>query len=129
MYIECYVDPSKTEHVLENFKTYIEVYKGDFIFVGGCEYENVTSFGTLIYKITHFAIKKNNFFLIRHWRIPEIISMKENLSTSNKSWSDFIDIVSHKFLVRVPMNKSEKMRLTNSEFTINSVSPPGNDLL
>ena len=107
----------------------MEVSKGDFIFVGGCEYENVTAFGTLIYKITHFAIKKNNLFLIRHWRIPEIICMKENLSTSNKSWSDFIDIVSHKFLVRAPMNKTEKMRLTNSEFTVNSVSQPGNDLL
>ena len=86
----------------------MEVYKGDFIFAGGCEYESETSHGTLIYKISHFAIKKNNLFLIRHWRIPEIISSKENLSTSNKSWSDFIDIVSHKFLARAPMNRDAK---------------------
>ena len=110
-------------------ETFMEVFKGDFIFVGGCEYESETSRGTLIYKISHFAIKKNNLFLIRHWRIPEIISSKENLSTSNKSWSDFIDIASHKFLARAPMNKTERMRLTNSGFTVNSIGQPGNDLI
>ena len=107
----------------------MEVYIGDFLFVGGCEYESQTSFGTLIYKISQFAIKKNNFFIIRDWRIQEVISSKENISTSNKSWSDFIDVNSHKFLVRASLSKAVKSTLTNSEFTVYTANQPGNDKL
>merc|ERR1712131_167546 len=53
--------------------------QGDFIFVGGCEFESSTFFGKLIYKISQYAIKRNNLFLIRHSRIPDVISSKENL--------------------------------------------------
>lgn len=98
--------------------------QGDFICVGGCEFETVTSFGTLIYKISHFAVKKNNLFLIRNWRIPELISSKENLSNSNESWSDFIDVVCHEFLVRASLTKAEKANLKNSEFITYSASEP-----
>ena len=107
-----------------NKNQFIEVYKGDFIFVGGCEYESQTSFGTFVYKIPQFAIKKNNFFVIRHSRIPEVISSKENLTNSNQCWSDYIDASCHKLLVRASMNKAMKTTLTNSDYKVSSNSEP-----
>ena len=56
----------------------MEVYKGDFIFAGGCEYEKSLSSGKLIYRIPQYTINKNHFFLIRHSKIQEIVSSKEN---------------------------------------------------
>ena len=97
--------------------------KGDYLIVGGCTYDSQTPSGTLIYKIPSYAVKKNNLFLVRHWQIPNIISTKENHS---KSWTDFIDVSSHRFLVRAYLNKHEKLKLIKANFQV-STEQSGND--